>query len=458
MAAAAHAAERLVATAAVPGVTPHQALAVAVSTGVDEAAVAAAVVQRVTEQLGADMRYDAATIAADTACRLLGCGATPAVAVAAGARAALALARGERLEEVHADTEALAEACAEKHAWQCNLEPVEAPSWSMDGWLASLGLEKIVQRAWRQRFDAHVRESYGEALDDQEVRRFEQPFVQHLGECGSAETVLLLLKESPVLFDLATAIYESAAELRALKDAEGGDGDGVDAASAEGGGPDALDAEALNKTFLADAGELAFAHEPSVYWRGLNALVGEPDPSLALLEAMETEHCAREDADAPFTARNYGTTTSSCVEWFFVVKPDALAELDEKLLALGLPPGEWPEGEVTRSSGHGRSTVRFLDFKRSSKGRRLDAELSAEADQPLSEAEFAALRLYTGPVRARRLRRRRLHRRLRRRFHRRLHCRLHCRLGRPLAAPWPSLRRPFAASAFVASGFVTFAV
>ena len=81
-----------------------------------------------------------------------------------------------------ADTEALAEACAEKHAWQCNLEPVEAPSWSMDGWLASLGLEKIVQRAWRQRFDAHVRESYGEALDDQEVRRFEQPFVQHLGE------------------------------------------------------------------------------------------------------------------------------------------------------------------------------------------------------------------------------------------------------------------------------------
>ena len=156
-AAGARAAERLIATAR-EGLTPQQAVAVAVSSNVDEGAVAAAAVQRVTAEHEGCAPYSATTIAAHTACRLLACGASAPVAVAAGARAAMALVRGEKLDEVHASMEALAEACSEKQRWQTNLEPVDAPSWSMDGWLASLGLDKIVQKAWRHRFDEHIRE------------------------------------------------------------------------------------------------------------------------------------------------------------------------------------------------------------------------------------------------------------------------------------------------------------
>ena len=53
------------------------------------------------------------------------------------------------------------------------------------------------------------------------------------------------------------------------------------------------------------------------------------------------EHCEREDADAPFTARNYGTTTTSRIEWHFVTDPTA------GLKACGIE--EWPK--ETRNMG-----------------------------------------------------------------------------------------------------------
>ena len=59
---------------------------------------------------------------------------------------------------------------------------------------------------------------------------------------------------------------------------------------------------------MQSAGGLAFANDASVFWGGIERLVGGPNQShLSLQAAMEAEHCGREDADEPFEARNYGT-------------------------------------------------------------------------------------------------------------------------------------------------------
>ena len=309
-AAATRAAERLVAISG-NGLSVAESVAVALSGSIESAAVAAATATRVMQQQGEGSSGTAATIAAHTSARLLESGATPSVSVAAGERAAMAITRGESLETVHADLEALAHACEEKHRWECNLQPVDAPSWSMEGWLASLSLEKVVTKSARQRFDATIQEQHGGdsgSLPASEVRRYEKPFVEMLGSCGSVDTVLLLLKESPLLFDLATAIYEGAVELKALSDhAAAEEAAGEEMAGGEGEGAEvALGAEELNQKFIEDAGELFFAHQPSVYWSGLESLVGSPSGRVGLFEAMELEHTCREDADVAFTARNYG--------------------------------------------------------------------------------------------------------------------------------------------------------
>ena len=152
-----------------------------------------------------------------------------------------------------------------------------------------------------------------------------------------------------------------------------------------------LDAESLNKQFIQDAGELFFAHEPSVYWSGLEALVGMPDAS-TLLDAMEAEHCAREDADALFTAATtappppHASNGSSSP-----ARRPAL--LDEFLIGLGLPT-RMARGETTRSSGHGRSTMRFTDFKHSSPDGSSTQSSSGSGAAALG-GRVAALRLYT---------------------------------------------------------------
>ena len=81
---------------------------------------------------------------------------------------------------------------------------------------------------------------------------------------------------------------------------------------------------------MQSAGVLFFATESSVFWGGLEKLVGESQQreGMSLMDAMEADHCGRGDADLPFEARNYGTVTSSRVEWFFVARPGELDALD----------------------------------------------------------------------------------------------------------------------------------
>ena len=183
------------------------------------------------------------------------------------------------------------------------------------------------------------------------------------------------------VFELAKSIYEGAELLDADTDADAG--------------PSSPTALELNEAFVEKAGVLAFATDQSIFWGGIDRLVGEPDESISLVEAMEKEHCCRADADAPFHARNYGTRTSSRVEWHFVSRPHAIHELADHLTALGTPPGEWPQGDRASCL---RTTLSFGAYKGSRAGRKLDARLGVEGEQSLSEAEFLALRAYTGPM------------------------------------------------------------
>ena len=41
--------------------------------------------------------------------------------------------------------------------------------------------------------------------------------------------------------------------------------------------------------------------------------IGQPNP--ALEESMRNEHCNSDDSEVTFTARNYGTETTSRIEW-----------------------------------------------------------------------------------------------------------------------------------------------
>ena len=106
---------------------------------------------------------------------------------------------------------------------------------------------------------------------------------------------------------------------------------------------------------------------------------------------MEAEHCALEDADIPFTARNYGTTTTSRIEWCFVARPKDLSLLGARLNALGLPAGRWPSHDE-------RSVMRYDEYMRSATGVGLQAQLEAEGEQALSEPEYVGLRAHTRPL------------------------------------------------------------
>lgn len=107
----------------------------------------------------------------------------------------------------------------------------------------------------------------------------------------------------------------------------------------------------------------------------------------SILESMEIEHTQREDSDLPFDVRNYGTTTTSRIEWTFVTDPVGGLE------KLGLD--EWPGAERDRKDGI-RQVRSIESFDAQLKT--LGARLVALGEQPLSLAEFCALRCYTGPL------------------------------------------------------------
>ena len=76
----------------------------------------------------------------------------------------------------------------------------------------------------------------------------------------------------------------------------------------------------------------------SVFFGGLEALVGSPSPKV--MATMVEEHSARSDSELEFTTSNYDLRTTSAVEMAFVATPDAP------------PAGGWPvEGKIRAALG-----------------------------------------------------------------------------------------------------------
>ena len=129
--------------------------------------------------------------------------------------------------------------------------------------------------------------------------------------------------------------------------------------------------------------------EPKDFVGGLVTLVGEPIGHRML--GMKQEHGAAADSHVEFEVGNYGTRTTSQLEWWFVVEPTA-ARLD----ALGL--SAWPTDVKLRENPAMRHRCRAPLPLGSFGAQRAELnEKLRELHTELLDEEFIGARLYTGP-------------------------------------------------------------
>ena len=110
---------------------------------------------------------------------------------------------------------------------------------------------------------------------------------------------------------------------------------------------------------------------------------------------MRREHCRSKDSLTPFCAKNYGTETTSVIEWWFVADPElGLKELDLQ---------RWPLEQLLRHE-HSQGNMMHAKTRRPDPPAAFEQRRHAinEALEmhggPLFEEEVIAGRLYTGPV------------------------------------------------------------
>ena len=104
--------------------------------------------------------------------------------------------------------------------------------------------------------------------------------------------------------------------------------------------------------------------------------------------------CCCQDSKTELRAANYGTTTTSQIEWWFVDDPE------RGLKELGLD--SWPVDEHLRSSpdellrGRMRSPRPLSDFDEGHAA--VNEQLLQFNEPPLMVIELAMARMYTGPM------------------------------------------------------------
>ena len=416
------------------------------------AAAAAVAARALSEEASPSVAIEAASSAATTVAEVLtqssaakddGSGATdPGSAVASLAA---------RLEG------AVAEGVSRGAATIAELEgPLSMPSWSLESWLSSLNLDTILCDALLKR----VRERTGGATDPRQELAFvtqlgkapSSPSVVEalLDEAGVASAL------SQVIFDSAHGLHSEVKEAkeaeakrraaererkrkalrarRRLKAAgaaarmaggvlssrilaqlrddapggkggeggEGGEGDvhgNGEASGAEGGGeegapggsasePAVLTAEQLNSQF-AEGGAITlyYSNDNELFWQGLNRVVGKGCDGIeeSVFDVMKREHCESVDSDSNFEASNHQITTTSKIEWWFVADPaNGLSELGLERW----PPHRW---DWERRADPKEKWAEYIE-------KSINAPLAAQGEKLVTDEEFIALRLYTGPL------------------------------------------------------------
>ena len=116
------------------------------------------------------------------------------------------------------------------------------------------------------------------------------------------------------------------------------------------------------------------------------------------MEDVRREHCECDDARLHFTSTDYGVTTTSELEYWFVVAPE------KGLGHLGLRGGGWPQETSTAACGADpraptpRRKPRPLR-ELEPRWREVNARLDALKCPPVEREELIAARLFTGPLR-----------------------------------------------------------
>jgi len=321
-----------------------------------------------------------------------------------------------------ADPAAVADLLARARARAAATAPDGLDGWTATGWVASLRkLDDLVAKA---------------LVGTQPAASAQLAFLRVLGDSGrwrqgtrqtGRAAVRALLEEACVLDRLTDELWEGVVELSKPLDA----------------------GRRLHEKFVQEGGALQLSYDGlSLFFKGLRGLVGPPQPNLA--EALRREHCEGPDKRVEFTAANYGTTTTSPLEYYFVADPERGLELygrdeyprEAKLLAAAAAtaaatvaapaaapadaassaatPAAAPAGAASPAAApadaaspagapaaapaaanpptHAQCRVPLPPAAFGPKRARVDEQLRASGQAPLSLHEFVATRLYTGPM------------------------------------------------------------
>lgn len=157
--------------------------------------------------------------------------------------------------------------------------------------------------------------------------------------------------------------------------------------------------------FVDDAGTSSIDHEPGKpafvlsygdmhdFQRGLTGLVGPPEMGNAL-EVMRADHSDRSDSLEWFSVGNYGTTTTSEIEFLFVVEPT-----EASLETLGLE--RWPsETRLENAGGEYLERMRkLIALEQFEPQRRLmHTKVKEHGGASFTVEALIGGRLYTGPM------------------------------------------------------------
>ena len=228
-------------------------------------------------------------------------------------------------------------------------------SWRTATWLRSLGIEEICANALLAPHYAG-RHTADDLADD------ELAYVRSLH--SEAEVRTLLSSGSGVLDRLSRAVWAGVESLRSTGAQTGAE---------------------LHAKFVQDGVGFTLSYGGlDTFWRGLEALVGAPNPKLA--ESIEREHTACADSQLPFQSANYLTKTTSHTEYLFVFEPDA------GLKTLGID--EWPSeaaGAGDEGAPHRRRARTLAEFEPAIAA--INAKLVANGTALFLPAEAACARL-----------------------------------------------------------------
>ena len=251
-----------------------------------------------------------------------------------------------------------------------------ADLWSLEAWLRSVPTAKIMSGALIKHLKkASPAGAVGDGL--------EQAFMDELGSSGDLPTFKALLHDALVLEEIADALFASAKKLAKQKAAARK----AAIRKAQGSSQEVPEDEdsrvaAFRAKFVDDGARELVMGTLDTFFGQLHGLVGLP--AATTLPALRVEHCERADADVTFEVGNYGTSTTSAQEFCFVASATPAPTETRNVYEVGTDVDRRRQPRPVKSYAAARAQA--------------DAKLALLGVASVSDAEFVAARLYTGPM------------------------------------------------------------